>query len=374
MTRKSNSTQAFIGPLRQGESRPVVQQGNQNGRRSRKRRVRVGRQAVARPSLTSSALAYTRTERNPGPRYMSVRSNGDVVVKHREYLADIAGSVAFGVSSFSLNPGLQSTFTWLAGVARRYESYLFEQLDVCYDTMKSASTNGRIMIAVDFDASDSSPANKQEFMANEGAVDSAVWREDLLFKCPVHDLRKFGVERYVRSGTVSGTDIKTYDVGNLLIATQGCADATVVGDIYLEYTILLRTPQQSVSGDAVAQSAKIVGNGSVTDTAVFGTAATITGGLPVTASSSTLTFQAIGQFIFESVVTGTGLAITPTVSGGTATASILSVLTDAAATSMMYSCTINVKNVGETFIFDCSAATTVSATVSRLGVYATSLA
>jgi predicted aconitase with swiveling domain len=331
----------------------------------------------------SASLAYSKTEKRVAGKQQYM-GNGDVRVKHREYLFTVPGSVAFAVTSYSLNPGLAQTFPWLSGIASRYESYLEEGFKICFDTMKSASTNGRIMLAVDFDASDAAPVSVQEMMNNEGAVDAAVWREKLEYVAPVHDLRKFGIERYLRSGTApSGSDIKTFDVGNILIATEGCADTTSIGHVYLEYTTLLRTPQFSTASSALAGSAKITSGGTSSKTALFGTVPVVTGGLPLTALNNTITWGSVGQFMVVVQIQGTGITGTAATITGTATQTTGSNLSGAvlfnatSGTSTVGSMVLyfTVTALGQTTILDFSAgSTTITSAIANIGPFAATLA
>lgn len=167
--------------------------------------------------VTYAPLAVSRSMKTSMPMVSgsAYSDDGRIRVHHREYIGDVNGSVNFSVTRYAINPGLQSVFTWLAPVANQYESYLFRNLAFEFETQKSANTSGSIMLAVDFDASDSAPANKQQLMSYHDSVRSAVWNE-CCFTCDQRDLQKFGVQRYVRSGALAANlDIKTFDVGNL---------------------------------------------------------------------------------------------------------------------------------------------------------------
>lgn len=300
----------------------------------------------------------------------SVSGDGRIRVRHREYLCDVLGSVNFAITGYAVNPGLGGSFPWLSPIANQFESYLFKNLTFEFETQKSASTSGTVMLTMDFDAADAAPVNKTQFKSYNGSVRSAVW-DECCFHAPSANLQKFGVQRYVRSGALGANlDIKTYDVGNLFVATQGCADATAIGELYVVYDVELITPQSDVAGEALSESARVVGAGTVNLANCYGTVSgTITGGLPLTAVGGTLTFNRVGNYILEQRVVGTVLATAATVTG-TATNGILYVIPDAAATSMLVSYLVKINNVGETLIFDYTGhATTVSATTTRIGSY-----
>ncbi len=245
----------------------------------------------------SAPTATTKVMRTAVPSVAGSPFSGDgkIVVKHREYIGEIAGSVAFSATSYSINPGLSSTFPWLSTLAANYESYKFRDLKFEFETEKSTSTNGSLMMAVDFDAADSAPASKTTLMSYQNAVRSAPW-------CPCEyrssgdDLRKFGVQRYLRSAALaSNLDIKTYDVGNLIVATSGNADTTTLGELYVSYEVELHTPQLSASASQVGGQF-LVGVSGTTGTSWFGTTPTSTGVAYFTATGSTMTCAIAGTY------------------------------------------------------------------------------
>lgn len=210
------------GPVSGGSSRKGKEPAMEMAPVALSRRVRIGM-----PDVSGSPYA----------------GDGRVRIRHREYLADVAGSVAFANTAFAINPGLAASFPWLSAIAVRFESYIFRRLRFEYETQRSTATNGTVMMAVDFDAADAAPTTKTGIMSYHNAVRSAVW-DECCYNSDAGDLRKFGVQRFIRSaGLAANLDIKTYDVGNLNIATQGEADTTAIGELYVEYDVELITPQ-----------------------------------------------------------------------------------------------------------------------------------
>lgn len=297
-------------------------------------------------------------------------------VTHRELLRAIPGSTAFAATSYSMNPGLASVFGWLWREASNYETYsAVGDFTVIFESRKSSATNGIVVLAIDFDASDSAPINLQQVMTYRGAVRSNVWNP-CRFVAKAAEVNKLP-NRYVRLGTVASTDIKTYDFGNLMVCTDGCADTSTIGEVYLEYSFLFKTPQSDPSGLYTSLSASVVAGGTVSKTAYLGTAAVVTGGVPVTALTNTLTFGQTGQFLVYLSIGGTGITNTPPTVTGSATSADLAgyVGYNAAATAGQISYRVNVLEVGQTLIVDWSAVTTTltSATV-RVATYAYALA
>lgn len=220
-------------------------------------------------TATSVPVAKALRVRNPGPRYGKASTPSGVRVRHREFIWDITASNPFEYDEFDVNPGIAATFPWLAAIASRFESYRFHSLKFVYESAVSTAASGAVMMAVDYDASDAGPANKTTLMSYKDAARSAPW-DHCEFVASSEDLHKLKTH-YVRSGVVPGTDIKTYDVGKLYVATQG-QDATwnnLVGELYVEYDVELLTPQ--LNNFAPSLDLLNAGEGVISDT-FFGTA------------------------------------------------------------------------------------------------------
>lgn len=192
-------------------------------------------------TVTKAPVSKNVRTKKPSPKITSI--GGDIVVTNKEYMFDVTSANAgYLISNFNVNPGLSGTFPWLSAIANRFESYLFSDLRFIYEPICPTTVPGSVMMAVDYDASDSPPTNKVSIMSYKGATRTAPWdRND--YNARTIDLRKFGVQRYVRSAAVTG-DIKTYDVGNFFVATQNTpATPTTLGELYVQYTVRLYTPQ-----------------------------------------------------------------------------------------------------------------------------------
>jgi hypothetical protein len=216
---------------------PPKPSNKRSGRRSRRR-------ANNRPQNVNAApTAMSLVTKTRAPTIKT--TNRGFVVIHREFIQDVtAADSNFRNTTFSVNPGLATTFPWLSAIAGRYESYLFRRLHFIYEPICPTTTPGAVMMAVDYDASDTAPTSKVVLMAYRGAVRSAPWNITR-FDASRGDLRKFGVQRYVRTAAVpANTDVKTYDVGNLQLATQNTpATPTTLGELYVEYEVEFFTPQ-----------------------------------------------------------------------------------------------------------------------------------
>lgn len=205
--------------------------------------------------------------------------DGSVQVRHREYVGEVLGSIAFAWDSYPINPGLETTFPWLWPIACRFESYRFESLRFDFEPACPTSTEGSVLLVVDYDAADVGPDSKAVAMGYASSVRSPAWG-----KCS-HVSRKSDLSKHVtwntRFGVVGSQDIKTTDIGNLFVCADGqAADGGTLGELYVEYVVNLYTPQieEFVGGQADYLTT------SWTNGAVFGTVPTdlaLTTGVPI---------------------------------------------------------------------------------------------
>lgn len=253
--------------------------------------------------------------KDPSLNYSNNKGDGSLRVRHREYLRDIEPLLAntFQLWTYPINPGLSYLFKWLSNIGSMYESYKFHSLNFVFESSGSTSDRGTVMIAVDYDASDLPPVSKQDLMSYRGAVRSNVWSH-CAFIASKDDLIKFGNQRYIRSGTVSG-DIKTFDVGNLYIAVQGTAAAATLGEVYVEYDVSFYTPQTSITSLLESQSCTVAFSTVVSLAAPFGVKIdTRRGLLPVEwRSQNSLWIREPGQYLVEVGLLGSGVDSTDTV-------------------------------------------------------------
>jgi hypothetical protein len=176
---------------------------------------------------------------------------------HSEYLADLTATAPlFNALSYSINPGLSSSFPWLSSLAKSFDQYRIVSLSARFESSSNATQDGRVFLAFDYDPSDPPPATKGELMSYLGASSNSVWDDcRIVFSGP----RK-GKTFYVRSGGVVG-DIRLWDAGNLIVSTSGVPNGLLCGEIYLDYEIDLINPQGAVACAAEEYQAALMTQG-----------------------------------------------------------------------------------------------------------------
>jgi len=306
------------------------------------------------------------------------------MIRFKEYVQDIPGSVAFAPISFACNPGLSNLFAWLSGQALFYQEYTVKSLKFCFETEKATTLSGKVMYAFLQDSSDPAPASKQEMLENLLKASGAIW-EPFCLSISMANFPALGKSRFIRGGNLlPNLDIKTYDIGQLIVATQGMADTTLVGELYVEYEVELRTPLQSSAQLAAALSAKIVGNGTITNNAQYGVTPVLTGGLDIAAVTQTITFNKVGQYLVLMEFVGTGFNTAFNPATGTSTATIVQLadpfvggISNAAAnvgTDATTGFIVTVTARGQTMFANISGiSATCTACSVRISLYASSL-
>lgn len=176
----------------------------------------------------------------------------------------------------------------------------------------------------------------------EGATRSSVWTHQ---SCTASqkNLRKFGVQRFIRNEEPLGTgDIKTYDVGKLYVATQGTGNLTV-GELYVTYDITLHTPQAAAINLLYGLNAKVAGSTGVAVTTPLGTGFTSNqGGLPVVwRSNNSFYVNQVGSYLLNITYEGSDFQSTDLISlvavGGATESNINVVWTTASGSGVLIS-------------------------------------
>lgn len=227
------------------------------------------------------------------------------VIEEDEFVAEINGSVAFATTQYPVNIGQKGTFPWGANVAPNYEKYEFDYLEFYYKREVSEyATNGqsgKVMLNFDYDAADGAPTTKQQVLDTVPHVDGMPCAPMLLLPIDCGEAKRADA-KYIRTGVQpANTDIKTYDIGNLYVSTQGCTNTTVIGELHVRYRCRLKVPILPSGGAQVGQAGSqlVISSPLLGETAA---ATTVKGLLFVGATNPVVVQNGIGA-----VVASTGL-------------------------------------------------------------------
>jgi len=175
------------------------------------------------------------------------------VFEHSEYIRDITSSStigAFNLDSFTVNPAIITTFPWLAQMAQYFEYYEVEGLLFRFQSLSADSvgtTNtaiGSIMSAFLYDTLDTPITSKQQLLQYDGSCDAKI-SESMIVGVECDPKERASSKLYIAPTVPSNADAKTYNLGNLVIATQGLQAASqTVGELWVHYRIKFHMAKQ----------------------------------------------------------------------------------------------------------------------------------
>lgn len=185
------------------------------------------------------------------PEIVNNRRTNGILVRHREFIMDITGSINFTLDKLPINPGLVQSFPWLSAIGSSFEEYrlrglIYEFKSTSSDAVLSAATNsalGTVVMATQYnslmpDFPDKKTMENYEF-ANSGKP-SCNLLHPVECKQSINPVQ----ELYVRTGTPTVGDIRLYDLGNFYLATQGQqANGGVIGELWATFEVEFFKPK-----------------------------------------------------------------------------------------------------------------------------------
>ena len=177
---------------------------------------------------------------------------GDLYFSHKEFLQNVTvtglanSSSAFQLLSYPINPGLNTTFPFLAQLAQNF--VLYEMLGCIFEykptSGESGTTNnslGKVIMATSYDPSAPSFVNSVQ-MENYDYATSSKPSNPQLHGVETKSSQQFGNMQYIRTGP-STRDLIFTDIGNFQIATEGVPLGTsttvVLGELWVTYRVKL---------------------------------------------------------------------------------------------------------------------------------------
>lgn len=186
--------------------------------------------------------------RNAFPSGNNSRPKRTCFVENDEYIGEVLGSSSTTpvIQTVPVNPGQATTFPWLSEQALQWEKYRFNYLEFYYKPEVSGfateGQSGKVIMVMDYDASDPAPTTKQEAEDTDPHVDGMPY-EDIMLKLDPYEMYTNSDSKYVRPfGLPGGSDIKTYDCGNLSVLTVNNGGTNAVGELHVRYGVTFEVP------------------------------------------------------------------------------------------------------------------------------------
>lgn len=227
------------------------------------------------------------------PVIPAMHSSGQsIIVRHKEFVASIQGSVDFTVQQeIVLNPGLRASFPWLSRLAGCFQQYRIRGLVFHYvptSGMAVSSTNsalGSVMLQTTYRSTEGAPANKQELL-NEYWSTETVPSETVAHPIECDPKENPFQIHYVRQHGLAVTDEPLlFDMARTFVCTQGMQATNTVGDLWVTYEVELYKPV--VSSQVVGASASFGATLAATSAAPFSGLVYSTNGLEFPNPSNT---------------------------------------------------------------------------------------
>lgn len=251
---------------------------------------------------------------------------GSVRFQYREYLGDISGSTAFNLASYFVNPGLQASFPFLSLLAGNFEEYEFEHIEYNFKSTSANALNstntalGTVVTAANYNCCEPNFTSKVQMEVTTGAISEKPSLSQV-HGLDITPARTPLTKLFIRTQAVPlNQDQHLYDLANFQIATVGMQAAATIGELWVDYSVLLHKPRlpEATSGDVLYYHGNTVAN-SVTAAAPLGAGLVKAGGstLPVVTTATTFTLPYVGDFlVLYTIYQGVANGAAPTFSVG----------------------------------------------------------
>jgi len=303
-----------------------------NGRRNPKTGKRKNKKSRKGKKKGGDNRARDRVDRAPvaAGKVSTNRQSRVTRITHRESLGPVISTgAAFEVVRFlAVNPALSASFPWLGAIAAQYETYAPKRkngrkthaIRYVFETRCSTATPGTVVMVTNYDAAEGQFSSLVQAEDYRGSTTCQPWvTKPVAHELQVDSMRDYN-RHYCRSGAiVSGTDVKTYDVGNFSLILAGVT-AGQCGELFVEYDMDFFDPRIPVPIGANLQASHIESAaGSATNAAPL-TGSTIKAGSTIAGLSNTttaITIPAVGRYLVTLGVVSTAITAAPTLTAST---------------------------------------------------------
>jgi hypothetical protein len=184
---------------------------------------------------------------------LNTTEDGDVRIRHREFLRDIGASIAFSIGTFRLNPTDPLTFPWLSATAARFEQWVplgivFEIVSTSGSAVSSTNSSlGSIQMATQYIAAEKAFTSKQQLLNHFYAVSSKPSKDMMhAIECDVAQrsipiLNTSTLDPKV--GVPGSAALQWSDLGYTSVASSGSQAGFLCGELWVTYDILLKKPR-----------------------------------------------------------------------------------------------------------------------------------
>lgn len=198
------------------------------------------KQATQAPLSRGVAAGYAPRQR---PRIGQGKRHS---VSAKEVIAQVRGSTGFSCRKFTLNPGISATFPRLSKEAATWQHYRFTKLKFKFQTRKTTGDagGGSVIISPSYNPNEPAPEDETQATNTQDAVEHVTWSPEILCTLKPSSMFPLGNRKQVRYFNLPG-DYNVYDAGNLYFCTVGQLDDSIIGNLWVEYTVEFYVPQST---------------------------------------------------------------------------------------------------------------------------------
>lgn len=164
-------------------------------------------------------------------------------IQQDELIHTVDGQSTFNCVSWQIQPGLATVFPWLSKISILFQKYRVHNIRFYLKTLVSPlatlGQQGRAILSFDSDSSSTLLTSLQQAEAMEPHADGLPC-DNIVLVAPSGRVGPL----WTRFGPVpSGTDIKLYDFGTLMLCTSGFGASGTFAELRVAYDIELMLPQ-----------------------------------------------------------------------------------------------------------------------------------
>jgi hypothetical protein len=262
----------------------------------------------------------------PGNQPVMFSNSDKFEVRKREMCFDLSATTTFSNNKYDITPSNTVLFPWLSLIASGFQQYRFRGLVFHYKATSSDALNStnttlcEVMMATNYDCAQPAYNDKVGLLNSYWSNNS---KSSLDF---FHGIECDPRANVLANGLLTGVppvgaDKHLYHLGCLNVATDQAQNTNKVGEIWVTYDAEFQKP---ITGNGAYTSiVHFTASAGIDNTNWFGTNATlVSGGLKVTISNTTLTFNETGTFLViyarQGNATATWTALTPSFGAGAA--------------------------------------------------------
>lgn len=241
-----------VKKIEQVASRPMASLGGFAGKKLGSERIgrgigsMLGKITGTGDYIVTQNTLGSRSVLGDGPLPTFSRGDHTLRVQFEEYIGDVVSSSdgSFRITKYAINPGIFSTFPWLSSIAANFDQWEPNGIVFHFSPTAGAYTAsgalGSVIMATDYDPNDPDYEDKREMLASQFSCSGPPTG---FMSHPVECAKHLRMMNLLKNRFGSATPLQEYDLGNFFVASVGCANNIVLGELKVSYDITFHKNQ-----------------------------------------------------------------------------------------------------------------------------------